>query len=89
MLVEKRLIQATAPLLKREDKVKIAKIVQDKGILCKAQDVSHFFTGWRTYHSTNKGKVIYETALDLIEERKQIEQKENGRLGQRLRAISA
>lgn len=89
MLVQKSLVDEVVPLLQRGDKTEIARRLREKGLSCTATDVSHFFTGYRTYHSTPKGKTIYLTTLEILEARKKASDSGNSQLAQRLRAIAA
>ena len=89
MLVERNLVERAAHLLRRKDKVEIARRVKEKGLPCSSSDVSHFFTGYRTYHTTAKGKIIYLTTLEILEARKTLSDQENNKMAQRLKAIAA
>lgn len=89
MVVEKALIEKTAARLSKGDKERIAKRVRDAGIRCQSKDVSHFFNGFRTYHTTQKGAAIYDAALCVLEERAAFTKVANSGFEQRLRSLAA
>lgn len=89
MLVERNLVEAAAPLLKRKDKKAIARRLEEMQVPCRPQDVSNFFAGYRTYHTTEKGQLIFTVSLEIIEARKMAADEKNAQLAQRLRAIAA
>ncbi len=89
MLIERTLVEATAPLLKRGDKVEIARRLEQQKVHCRPQDVSNFFTGYRNYDTSEKGQLIFTVSLEIIEARKKAAEKENAQLAQRVQAVAA
>ena len=72
MLIDRKLVEQVNGLLMRGDKAEIARRLGISSV-----SVTNFFIGFRTYHTSDKGKNIVATALKIVQERREKTEKEN------------